>query len=242
MNIIICDSVLELNQKVADIFIAAVKKNPSIILGLATGSSPIGIYKNLVADYKNNQTDYKNVQTFNLDEYIGLEPTHSQSYRQFMNNNLLTLINIDLKNTYVPSGLGDHEQVCKQYDQSIVDAGGIDIQILGIGSNGHIAFNEPGTSFDSTTHVTKLTQETIASNARFFTSAADVPNKAVTMGIKSILKAKKIILIAIGTNKAAAINALINGPMTEELTASALQNHPDVTIYLDQDAAKLLDK
>lgn len=240
MNVVICESEVVVNDRVAGILIEAVRQNPSIILGLATGGSPIGVYNNMVKDHVAHQTNYENVQTYNLDEYEGLSGDHPQSYRQFMNQNLFNHLNIKLENTHVPSGLGDLESVCRAYDAAIENAGGIDIQLLGIGTNGHIAFNEPGTPFDSMTHVTHLTENTIEDNARFFDSMDMVPKRAVTMGIKSILKAKKIILIAMGESKAEVINAMINGPVTESVTASALQNHPDVTVFIDQEAASLL--
>lgn len=240
MEVVICESEVVIYDRVARILIGAVRKNPSIILGLATGGSPIGIYNNMVKDYLENQTNYENVQTYNLDEYVGLLGDHPQSYRQFMNQHLFNHLNIKLENTHVPLGLGDLEKVCRAYDAAIENAGGIDIQLLGIGANGHIAFNEPGTHFDSMTHVAQLTKSTIENNARFFDSMDAVPKRAVTMGIKSILKAKKIILIAMGESKAEVVNAMINGPITESLTASALQKHPDVTVFVDKEAASLL--
>ncbi|MDO6439851.1 glucosamine-6-phosphate deaminase [Cyclobacterium sp. 1_MG-2023] len=229
-----------LHRAVAQMFIEAVKVKPNIILGLATGSSPLETYENLIKDHKENGTDYSEVVTFNLDEYIGLEGSHSQSYRYFMNTSLFNGLNIPLGQTNVPSGTGDVNETCEAYENEITNAGGIDLQLLGIGTNGHIGFNEPGTPFDTRTHVTALTQETIDGNARFFESADSVPKKAVTMGIQSIMGAKKIALIAYGSKKAAAIRDMVNGPITESMPASILQNHPDATLFLDEEAAALL--
>ena len=178
----------------------------------------------------------KDVKTFNLDEYVGLSEDHEQSYRYFMNHNLFDHIDIVKENTHVPSGNIENEEALEEYDALIDAAGGIDLQILGIGSDGHIAFNEPGTSFNSLTHVTELAPSTINDNSRFFESIDDVPTKAVTMGLASIMKAKKIVLIATGENKADAVKSLLMGLITEKVPCSILRKHPDVTIYVDRDA------
>ena len=212
------------------------KENPNCILGLATGSSPLGVYNNIINAYKAGEVSFKDVKTFNLDEYVGLEGTHEQSYRYFMNHNLFDHIDINKENTHVPSGTEDYEEKAKEYDTLIEQAGGIDLQILGIGSDGHIAFNEPGTPFNSLTHVAELAESTIQDNSRFFNSVEEVPTKAVTMGLASIMKAKKIVLIATGANKADAIKGLLLDVITEDLPCSILRNHPDVTIYVDRDA------
>ena len=226
-----------IDMKVAQIIIDLVNENPKAVLGLATGSSPLGVYANLVQAYKNNEVSFKDVVTFNLDEYVGLDENNVQSYRYFMNHNLFDYIDIDKENTHVPAGTEDYEEKAKQYDELIEQAGGIDLQILGLGTDGHIAFNEPGTSFDSLTHVAKLAQSTIQDNSRFFDSIEQVPTEAVTMGLASIMKAKKIILIATGENKADAIKALVCGLITEKQPSTILRKHPDVTIFIDHDAA-----
>lgn len=230
----------EMDKEIADLYINTVKNNPKCVLGFATGSSPLGVYANIIKAYQNKEVSFKDVVSFNLDEYVGLDGNHDQSYRYFMNHNLFDHIDIDKNNTHVPCGIGNYEQKAKEYDTLIANAGGIDLQILGIGSDGHIAFNEPGTSFDSLTHVATLAASTIQDNSRFFASIDDVPTKAVTMGLKSIMNAKKIVLIATGTNKAQAIKGLIEGNQSIDLPCSILQNHKDVTIYIDEAAASLL--
>lgn len=231
---IITDKKEVLDKLAAEEVITLVKNKPNAILGLATGSSPVGLYENLIKDYKNNKTDYSNVKTFNLDEYYGLAIDHEQSYHTFMNNILFKHININLDNSNFP----DLEDPASYTE--LLKENPIDLQILGIGSNGHIAFNEPGTSFDSTTQYVRLAESTIKDNSRFFDSIEDVPTQAVTMGLKDIMRAKKIILLAFGKNKAEAIKALVNGQKSEDCPATILQDHPNLTIYLDEDAASLL--
>lgn len=226
----------KMNEEIAQLFISLVKENPNCVLGLATGSSPLGVYKRLVEAYQNGEISFKDVKSFNLDEYVGLDETNDQSYRYFMNHNLFDHIDINKENTHVPSGNVEENSNPEEYDAMIDEAGGIDLQILGIGSDGHIAFNEPGTSFKSLTHIAELAQSTIVDNSRFFNSIEEVPTKAVTMGLASIMKAKKIVLIATGENKADAIKGLLMGLITEKLPCSILRNHPDVTIYVDRAA------
>ena len=192
----------KLSKMIADEFINVIKSKQKPVLGLATGSSPLKVYSYLIEAYKNKDVSFKNVITFNLDEYIGLDGTHNQSYRYFMDNNLFDKIDINKDNTHVLLGVGDYISSMNNYDELIKQNGGIDIQILGIGSDGHIAFNEPGTKFDSLTHITKLTEQTIKDNSRFFNDINEVPKEAVTMGLQSIMNAKKIVLIATGKNKA----------------------------------------
>lgn len=230
----------ELSKLIADEFIKQVQKKPNSVLGLATGTSPLEVYANMVKAYKEGKVSFKDVVTFNLDEYIGLDGTHHQSYRYFMNENLFNKIDINKDNTHVLKGTGDYLTYMNQYDDEIASYGGIDLQILGIGSDGHIAFNEPGTSFDSLTHVTDLTESTIKDNSRLFKDISEVPTKAVTMGLKSIMNAKKIVLIATGKNKAVAIKNLLKGPLSEDVPCSILQTHPDCTIYVDLDAYSLV--
>lgn len=225
----------EIAKEIANVFIEKVKENPSCVLGLATGSSPLGIYRNMIEAYKNGEVSFKDVTTFNLDEYLGLEGTHDQSYRYFMNVNLFDHIDINKANTNVPSGFVKDDNEAAQYDAKIAAKGGIDIQLLGLGSDGHIAFNEPGTSFDTLTHIAELTEQTISDNARFFESIEDVPTKACTMGLKSIMNAKKIVLIATGKSKVEAVRKLIHGEIDINWPCTILKNHPDVTIYVDSD-------
>lgn len=225
-----------LSKLIAEEFIKTVLKKPNAVLGLATGTSPLGVYANLAKACDEGRVSFAKCKTFNLDEYVGLDGTHNQSYRYFMNKNLFDKIDIDKNNTNVLLGVGDYKSFMNKYDQMIADAGGIDIQILGIGSDGHIAFNEPGTDFSSLTHETELTEQTIRDNSRLFNDVSEVPTSAVTMGLKSIMNAKKIVLIATGKNKAKAIYGLIKGPISEEMPCSILQKHNDVTIYVDEDA------
>ena len=230
----------EISRLIAEEFIKQVNDKPNSVLGLATGTSPLLVYANLVKANKEGRVSFKSVSTFNLDEYIGLEGTHSQSYRYFMNDNLFNHIDINIENTHVLKGVGDYLAYANQYDELIKQAGGIDLQILGIGSDGHIAFNEPGTPFDSLTHVAELSESTIVDNSRLFNDISEVPTKAVTMGLKSIMNARKIVLIATGKNKAQAIYNLLKGPKTEEVPCSILQDHPDCTIYVDEAAYALV--
>ena len=196
----------------------------------------MGVYNKLIEAYNNGEVSFKDVKSFNLDEYVGLSEEHEQSYRYFMNHNLFDHIDINKENTHVPSGNVENEENLEQYDALIEEAGGIDLQILGIGSDGHIAFNEPGTSFNSLTHIAELAPSTISDNSRFFESIEEVPTKAVTMGLASIMKAKKIVLIATGESKADAVKGLLMGLITEKVPCSILRKHPDVTIYVDRDA------
>ena len=230
----------EISRLIAEEFIKQVNKKPNSVLGLATGTSPLKVYANLVKANKEGRVSFKDVATFNLDEYIGLEGTHNQSYRYFMNENLFNHIDIDKAKTHVLKGVGDYLAYANQYDDEIKSFGGIDLQILGIGSDGHIAFNEPGTSFDSLTHVAELAESTIVDNSRLFNDIKEVPTKAVTMGLKSIMNARKIVLIATGKNKAKAIKALLTGPKTIDNPASVLQDHKDCTIYVDEEAYSLV--
>ena len=231
---IIIDDKKQLDLLAAKMIIDLVKEKPNAVLGLATGSSPIAVYQNLIADHQNNKTDYKNVSTFNLDEYFDLPIDHEQSYHTFMNNILFKHLNISLENTFFP------EQDNPQNYSLLLEKHPIDLQILGVGSNGHIAFNEPGTPFYSTTQYVDLAESTRKDNARFFASLEEVPKRAVTMGLKDIMQAKKIILLAFGLNKAEAIKMLIDGNKTSDWPVTILKEHPDVTVFLDYEAASLL--
>ena len=242
MNVVICDDYQHMSTLASRAFIDCLQSNPGAVLGLATGSTPIGCYKNLIDSYKAGNISFAEVTSFNLDEYIGLHRDHPQSYYYFMHQQFLNQVDIQSQRVFIPSGVEENYGVyCQWYEDRINEAGGIDLQILGIGSDGHIAFNEPGTALGSRTHITDLDHQTIDDNARFFDSKSDVPKRAITMGVATIMDAKKIILLATGENKAAAIRDAIQGPVGSECTASALQQHPNVTFYLDKAAAALLD-
>lgn len=230
----------QISALIAEQFINQIKQKPNSVLGLATGTSPLEVYANLIKANKEGIISFKDVITFNLDEYLGLDEHHPQSYRYFMDVNLFNYIDINKSNTHVLKGVGNCEDCANQYDQQIVEAGGIDLQILGMGSDGHIAFNEPGTAFGSLTHIAELTESTIKDNSRLFTCVSEVPKKAITMGLKSIMNAKKIVLIATGENKAKAVYNLLKGPVTEAVPCSILQLHPDCTIYVDEAAYSLV--
>ncbi|MDU5109171.1 MAG: glucosamine-6-phosphate deaminase [Clostridium sp.] len=241
MKIIITKNYEELSKVAANEMAETIKNNPKAILGLATGGSPIGMYNELIRMNKEGEIDFSTITTVNLDEYIGLSGEHTQSYRYFMNDNLFNHINIDKKNTYVPNGLAENvEEECKNYDAKIADLGGTDVQLLGIGNNGHIAFNEPDQELVAGTHLTGLTEDTIKANARFFNSIDEVPKTALTMGLGGIMKSKKIIVIASGEGKAEAVKAMVNGKISTNMPASMLQMHRDVVVIVDEAAAKLL--
>ncbi len=231
MRVIETKSYAELSRKAANLISAQVLSKPDSVLGLATGSTPIGTYKQLIEWYEKGDLDFSEVKSINLDEYVGLTGDHDQSYRYFMNTNLFNHVNIDKSKTNVPSGAAeDLEAECARYDALIESMGGIDLQLLGIGHNGHIGFNEPADSFVVPTHVVELGETTINANARFFSSADEVPKKAVTMGIKAIMQAKKVLLIANGPDKKAIVEKALYGPVTPEVPASILQFHPDLTV------------
>ena len=231
MRVIETKSYAELSRKAANLISAQVLSKPDSVLGLATGSTPIGTYKQLIEWYEKGDLDFSEVKSINLDEYVGLTGDHDQSYRYFMNTNLFNHVNIDKAKTNVPSGVAeDLEAECARYDALIESMGGIDLQLLGIGHNGHIGFNEPADSFVVPTHVVELGETTINANARFFSSADEVPKKAVTMGIKAIMQAKKVLLIANGPDKKAIVEKALYGPVTPEVPASILQFHPDLTV------------
>ncbi|MCP4336835.1 MAG: glucosamine-6-phosphate deaminase [Mycoplasma sp.] len=236
MKLIIKKNYDEMSICAAELVKEQINQNSSSILGLATGGTPEGMYAELIR----LDLNWEGVKTFNLDEYSNVEETHEMSYRYYMNKHLFNHININKENTHVPSGMGDPEVVGPQYDKDIEAAGGIDLQILGIGTNAHIGFNEPGTSETSETGLAQLTEATIEANSRYFESKDDVPKTAISMGIGSIMKAKKIILIASGANKAEAIKATMEGPVTTDAPSSFLQKHNDVTLIVDEEAAKLL--
>jgi glucosamine-6-phosphate deaminase len=243
MEVVICKTKEEASRLAADMITAQVKKNPRTVLGLATGSTPVLMYAEMAKAVKAKKITYKQVKTWNLDEYCGLPGTHDQSYRYFMNENLFKKIDIKLANTHVLNGLAKNpEKECKAYEAQIRKAGGIDIQVLGIGSDGHIAFNEPGTSLSSRTSVVYLTPSTIEDNARLFFKGdlEKVPTRALSMGVGTICEAKKIVLLAFGENKQDAIKGCVEGPISQFCTASALQAHNDTWIFCDDAAARKL--
>lgn len=227
----------DMSRKAANIISAQVIMKPNCVLGLATGSTPVGTYQQLIEWYNKGDLDFSEVTSINLDEYKGLSPENDQSYRYFMNTNFFDHINIRKDFTFVPDGLEpDAEKACRTYNRIIRDCGGIDLQLLGLGNNGHIGFNEPGAAFEKETHCVDLTASTIEANKRFFANADEVPRQAYTMGIKSIMQARKILLIASGEGKAAILKEALFGPVTPMVPASILQMHNDVTIVADEAA------
>lgn len=243
MNIYRVKNYEDMSRRAAAIVSAQIVLKPDCVLGLATGSSPEGLYQNLVKQYQDGDLDFSRVTSVNLDEYKGLAPDHEQSYRRFMNDHLFDHVNIDKDRTFVPDGLNeDSEKVCSAYDTLIARTGGIDLQLLGLGNNGHIGFNEPADAFTCGTHCVELTQSTIDANKRFFASEDLVPRYAYTMGIGNIMAAKKILLIVSGKGKAEALQAALTGPVTPKVPASVLQLHPDVVVVADEDALELIDK
>ncbi len=241
MEIIVLPNYEEMSKAAAREVARVLNTKPNAVLGLATGSTPLGLYRELIRMHKEEGLDFSQVTTFNLDEYVGLSKDHPQSYHYFMHENLFNHINVPPQNIYIPSGTTDnYEAFCRWYEQRIRDCGGIDLQVLGIGSDGHIAFNEPGSSLGSRTRIKTLAKQTIEDNARFFDRPEDVPVYAITMGVGTILEARKLILLANGKNKAPAVAAAIEGPVTSMITASALQLHRDAMFFLDEEAASEL--
>ena len=238
LNFIISNSYAEMSVKAAHFVAAALKAKPDIVLGLPTGSTPIGMYQELVRMHKEEGLDFSQVSTFNLDEYRGLKGDHNQSYRYFMETNLFRHVNIKPENINFLSGVAkDPVAECKRYEEAIIKAGGIDLMILGIGINGHIGFNEPASKLEANSHIVKLTESTIKANARFFEHLEDVPREAITMGVGSILRSRNIILLASGTNKKEAVYGSMSGLVTTEIPGSLLQLHNEVTFFLDTEAA-----
>ena len=231
-----------MSRKAANIISAQVIMKPDCVLGLATGSTPIGTYKQLIEWYKKGDLDFSRVTSVNLDEYKGLSGDNDQSYRYFMNHNFFDHINIDKARTFVPDGTDpDSEHACARYNEIIREVGGIDLQLLGLGHNGHIGFNEPGSAFEKETHCVDLTERTIEANKRFFEKEEDVPRQAYTMGIKTIMQAKKILLVVSGEDKAEIVKTAFQGPVTPAVPASILQLHNDVTIVADEAALSKME-
>ena len=241
MQVYVAESYADMSRKAANILSAQVILKPDTVMGLATGSSPVGTYQQLIKWYKKGDLDFAQVRTVNLDEYAGLAPEHSQSYRRFMQENFFDHINIPRENTHVPNGLApDLEAECRRYNQVIQSLGGIDIQLLGMGHNGHIGFNEPGQAFELETHVVDLTDNTIEANARFFASRDEVPRQAITMGIKSIMQAQRIVMVVSGADKADIVRAAFAGPVVPQVPASILQMHPNFILVGDKAALSKL--
>lgn len=232
----------EVGREAARIVAGAILGNPSVVLGLATGNTPLGLYQHLVAMHQAGQLDFSHVTTFNLDEYLGLSPSHPQSFHHFMTSHFFSKVNVPASNIHIPDGTisGGYDSYCMRYEEDIRKAGGIDLQVLGIGRNGHIGFNEPTSSLASRTRLKALSRETIEDNRGFFSSEDEMPKCAITMGIGTILETRRILLLATGKAKAAAVAKAIEGPITSSVSASALQLHPDVTFIVDEEAASLL--
>lgn len=241
MNIIIVKDYEAMSRKAAGLIQSQLMWHPDSVLGLATGSTPVGTYEALIDMYQKGDIDFKDVTSFNLDEYLGLDKENDQSYYRFMRNNLFDHINIDKDKTFIPNGMAeDFDAECKNYESLIEKHGGIDLQILGIGHNGHIGFNEPNVEFEARTHVVSLDEDTIKANTRFFESKEDVPKQAISMGIKTIMKSKKIILMASGQGKADIISQLVKDDIKPDLPASVLHLHEHVIILVDEAAASKL--
>jgi glucosamine-6-phosphate deaminase len=241
MLVIVKKNYKEMSIEGAKIIADRLRKKPDLVMGFATGSTPLGLYKELIRMHKNEGLDFSKVTTFNLDEYVGLPPTHDQSYHYFMYENLFNHINIDQRFIHIPHGMAkDINAFCDWYENQIIECGGIDLQILGIGANGHIAFNEPGSSLGSRVRIKTLTEKTRDDNARFFKSMTEVPKYAITMGVGTVMDAKEIILLANGENKANAIEAALEGPITAMCPATIVQMHRNVFVLLDKQAGSKL--
>jgi glucosamine-6-phosphate deaminase len=233
----------DMSRKAANIISAQIILKPDCVLGLATGSTPMGIYRQLIEWYNKGDLDFNEVKTVNLDEYKGLAPNNVQSYHYFMKSNLFQHVNIKEENSYLPNGLADNsEEECKHFNDTIEQLGGIDLQLLGLGHNGHIGFNEPSDIFEKGTHCVALAPSTIEANSRLFAEGEEVPSYAYTMGIRSIMMAKKILLVVSGKEKAEILSKALTGPVTPSVPASILQMHPDLTIVADEAASSLLDE
>lgn len=241
MKVIITKDYDEMSKVAANMIKETIVEKPNAILGLATGSTPVGLYNNLIEMNKNGEIDFSKVTTINLDEYIGLDADNPQSYRYFMNNKLFNHVNINKERTFVPNGVAENiEEEAKNYDKRIDELGGIDVQILGIGVNGHIGFNEPDEVLIAGTHKTRLAESTIEANSRFFDNIEDVPTEAITMGLGQILKSKKIILIVKGANKADVVRELLKGVITTNNPSTMLNMHRDVTVLMEEETSKLI--
>src|SRR5256885_5236994 len=241
MEVVVLPTYEEMSRAAAAIVADVINTKPNAVLGMATGSTPLGLYQELVRMHERGELDFSRVMTFNLDEYVGLPSNHPQSYGYFMEENFFRHVNVQPQNINIPSGTtSNYPAFCDWYERRIVESGGIDVQILGIGSDGHIAFNEPTSSLSSRTRLKTLSMQTIGDNARFFERREDVPVYAITMGVGTILEARQLLLVASGKSKASAIAQAVEGPVTSMVTASALQLHGDATVIVDEDAASAL--
>lgn len=237
MKLIVCDSYDEMSKKAAEIVSDIIKENPSAILGLATGSTPIGMYENLVKDYQDEKIDFSKVSTVNLDEYVGIDASNPQSYKYFMDENLFDKVNIDKNNTHLPKEIGSLEESVKAYDKLLEEIGQRDVQVLGVGPNGHIAFNEPDEKLNSHTSIIDLKEETIEANSRFFDSRDDVPKQAMSMGMADIFNSKTLLVLASGKNKHKAVEKFVNTDKIETLFPMSFINlHPNCYLIVDKDA------
>ncbi|MFY0545822.1 glucosamine-6-phosphate deaminase [Brevibacillus sp. H7] len=241
MKVVKVEKYEEVCEHASEMVLTAWKQHPQLVLGLATGSTPIGFYRRLVERYLQERLDFSGITTFNLDEYYPIKRSHPQSFARFMKEHFFDHVNIPAEQIHILNGEAlDTGEECSRFEAGIDAAGGVDIQILGIGRNGHIGFNEPGTPFGSRSHLVALTASTIQANSRFFADPSEMPRHALTMGIQTIMKSKKILLLAVGEGKAEAIRLALQGPVTEAMPASILKRHPDVTLILDRGAASLL--
>lgn len=241
MKILTFNTEEQINEVGAAIISNVVQTKAAAVLGLATGGTPVGIYKQLVETHQRGLVSFKDVTTFNLDEYVGVAPTHHQSYNHYMNENLFNHVDIDATRTNIPLGqASDLQEECLRYERAIETAGSIDIQLLGLGHNGHIGFNEPAANLSNNTHVVELAEATKVANARFFTDEEEVPSLAITMGVGTILKAKMLLLVVKGEDKAEIVKRALTGPITTDCPASLLQTHPNLVVLLDTAAASLL--
>ncbi|QDS93548.1 Glucosamine-6-phosphate deaminase [Roseimaritima multifibrata] len=242
MRVVILEDSVVASRWAANFIAEQIRRKPTSVLGLATGGTPVRCYDQLIQFHKNDQLDFSQIQTFNLDEYLGLPPEDSNSYRRFMQENFFDHVNVVPARTHVPDGMAkDIDSHCQEYERRIKESGGIDLQLLGIGSDGHIAFNEPGSSLASRTRLKSLAMETVQDNARFFGSEEKVPRLAITMGVGTIMESRQCLLLATGANKATAVREAIEGPVTAKVTASALQMHPATIAVLDEAAAAELE-
>ena len=242
MRIIEAQDYKDMSRKAANIISAQMILKPESVIGLATGSTPIGVYDQLTEWYKKGDLDFSKIHTVNLDEYKGIDAENKQSYHYFMNQHLFSRVNIELQNTFVPDGMNENQdEECQRYEKLIAGLGGVDLQLLGLGHNGHIGFNEPSDHFENETHCVDLTETTIQANKRFFDSEKDVPKQAYTMGIGTIMRCRKILVVVSGKDKAEILKQVIQGPVTPEVPGSILQFHPDCTIIADEDALSAMD-
>jgi glucosamine-6-phosphate deaminase len=230
-----------MTERAAEIVTTQIRRKPDSVIGFATGGTPLGLYLKLIENHRERGLDFSKITTFNLDEYVGLPPNHSQSYHYFMWTNLFQHVNVNPSQVYIPDGMAeDIDWFCQWYEKKIVQAGGIDLQILGVGANGHLAFNEPGSSLGSRTRIKTLTAKTVRDNARFFASHEEVPRYAITMGIGTIMDARKLVLLASGEGKAEAVRSSLEGPVTAMVPATILQLHGDAHVLIDEPAGSRL--